>query len=194
MLDGQPPETLRPYDEKLAELHGLLTGRLSPSHPLASQHYLESGPPMWVLGTSAQSARWAARHGTGYCFSLHHAPEQDGPAIVREYRRQFVPSPEFAEPETIVVASMVCAPTRAEALARQQESGFVRVTVTGSPGDCAAGLAATAEHCGVDEVMILDLLPGHGAELSEKYRSVARLAGLVPRAASISSAAQTLPA
>jgi alkanesulfonate monooxygenase SsuD/methylene tetrahydromethanopterin reductase-like flavin-dependent oxidoreductase (luciferase family) len=184
MLDGRPPETTRPYDEKLAELHGLLTGRLSPAHPLAGKQYLESAPPMWVLGTSARTARWAARHGTGFCFSLHHASEQGGAAIMDEYRRHFVPSPELAEPEAIVVASMVCAPTRAEALARREENGFVKVTITGSPGDCAAGLAATADHCGVDEVMILDLLPGHGAELSEKYRSLAQLSGLVPRAAS----------
>ncbi|HEY0511792.1 MAG TPA: LLM class flavin-dependent oxidoreductase [Thermoanaerobaculia bacterium] len=185
MLDGRPPETMRPYDEKLADLHGLVTGRLSLAHPLAGQKtYLESGPPMWVLGTSVPTARWAARNGTGFCFSLHHAPEQGGAAIVDEYRQHFIPSPEFAEPEAIVVASMVCAPTRAEALARREENGFIKVTVTGSPGDCAAELAATAGRCGVDEVMILDLLPGHGAELSETYRSLARLAGLEPRVAS----------
>ncbi|HSS48089.1 MAG TPA: LLM class flavin-dependent oxidoreductase [Thermoanaerobaculia bacterium] len=194
MLDGRPLETLRPFDEKLAELHGLVTGRLSPSHPLAGQKFLEAGPPMWVLGTSARTARWAARHGTGYCFSLHHAPEQDAAAIMDEYRRHFVPSPEFEEPEAIVVASIVCAPTRAEALAQQHESGFVRVTVTGSPRDCVAGLAAIAGDCGVDEVMVLDLLPGHGAELSEKYRSLARLAGLTPRAASLPALPQSLPA
>lgn len=181
MLDGRPPETLRPYDEKLSELHGLLTGKLSPAHPLAAQKFLgESGPPLWVLGTSARTARWAGRHGTGFCFSLHHAPEQDAAAIVGEYRRCFVLSPEFEEPEAIAVASMVCGATRAEALARQEEKGFYQVTVTGSPADCINGLAATADRCGVDEVMILDLMPGHGAELSEKYRALARLAGLEP--------------
>lgn len=183
LLEGQPAEMVRPFDEKLAELHGLLTGRLDPGHPLAGEKLLDSGPPMWVLGTSARSARWAAGRGTGFCFSLHHAPEQDGTAVVNEYRRNFVPSPEFAEPEALVVVSMVCAATRAEASARIAERGFIDVSVTGSPEDCAAELGATAHRCGIDELMILDLLPGHGAELVDTYRSLAWHAGLAPRSA-----------
>jgi alkanesulfonate monooxygenase SsuD/methylene tetrahydromethanopterin reductase-like flavin-dependent oxidoreductase (luciferase family) len=181
LLDGRPPETLRPFDEKLSELHGLLTGRLRPEHPLAGQKALTSGPPLWVLGISAETARWAARQGTGFCFSLHHAPELDGAALVAEYRRHFVPSPEFEEPEAIVFASMVCAPTRAEALEIQSAHRFGKVTVTGPPAECAAALAATA---GVEEIMILDLLPARGAELSETYRTLAQSAGLAPRTAS----------
>jgi len=186
LLDGRPPETLRPYDEKLAELHGLLTGRLDPAHPLAGRTELEAAPPLWVLGTGAATARWAARHGTGYCCSLHHAPEKDGAALVGEYRRCFVPSPELAAPAAIVVAGLVCAPTRGEALAlQQQSSGLDKATVLGSPAECAAGLAATADRCGVDEVMILDLLPSHDdGLLSERYRQLAELAGLAPREAS----------
>jgi len=95
MLDCQPPETVRPLDEKLAELHGLLTGRLPPEHPLAGQKALEAGPPLWVLGTSEKTARWAARQGTGFCISLHHAPERDSAAVLAEHRRCFAPSPEF---------------------------------------------------------------------------------------------------
>lgn len=184
LLDGRPPERLRPFDEKLSELQGLLTGRLSPEHPLAGQKVLGEGPPLWVLGISAETARWAARQGTGFCFSLHHAPELDGAALVAEYRRCFVPSPEFEEPEAIVVASMVCAPTRAEALEIQRTHRFGEVTVAGPAAECAAALAATADRCGVDEIMILDLLPAQGAELSETYRTLAQFAGLEPRAAS----------
>jgi luciferase family oxidoreductase group 1 len=182
LLDGRTDEP-RPYDEKLAELHGLLTGRLAPGHPLAGQKLLDTGPPMWVLGTSARSARWAARHGTGFCFSLHHAPEQDAVAVLSEYRRRFVPSPEFAAPEAIVVISMVCAATRAEASARIAEKGFIDVSVTGSPEDCAAQLGELAGSCGIEEIMIFDLLPAHGPELVETYRSLAWQAGLAPRSA-----------
>lgn len=181
LLDGRPPETMRAYDEKLAELHGLLTGRLSPSHPLFGQKLLDASPPMWVLGSSERTARWAARHGTSFCFSLHHTPEQDAAAILDEYRRCFVPSPELDEPEAVVVVSMICAPTRAEALKRLRENSFVNVTVTGSPADCVAGMAAVAESCGVSEMMIFDLLPDHGAELSAIYGALARHAGLEPR-------------
>lgn len=181
MLDGRPGDGLRPFDEKLAELHGLLTGRFAADHPLAGQKLLDTAPPMWMLGTGLQSARWAAAHGTGFCFSLHHAPRQDVAAIVAEYRRHFVASPEFAAPEAIVVVSMVCAPTRADAAARIAENGFQEVSLTGSPSECADGLAAIAHRAGVDEVMILDLLPILGPQLGETYAALAHHAGLAPR-------------
>ena len=96
ILDGRPAETLRNHTEKLADLHGFVTGRLPAGHPLAGRLFLEPGPPMWVLGTGDETARWAGAHGTGFCFSLHHAPaDRDGPAVLAEYRRSFVPSPSF---------------------------------------------------------------------------------------------------
>ncbi len=181
LFDGRQPETLRPYDEKLADLHGYVTGRLAPADPLAGQMYLEGGPPMWLLGTSTASAEWAASHGTGFCFSLHHGRDKDGVAALREYRRQFVPSAEFAEPRAMVVASMLSAPTRDAALADQKEKGFDHVSLVGPPADCVAGLEEIAASYGVDEVMILDLQAGHIDEVSEKYGAIADLAGLAPR-------------
>lgn len=181
MLDGQPPETLRPYDEKLTELHGLVTARLSPEHPLAGQKMVEPGPPLWVLGASVETARWAGRHGTGFCFSLHHTPELDGAAIVDEYRRCFVPSPEFEVPEAIVVASVACAPTREEALETLRANRLSGATVAGPPADCHAELADIADRFGVGEVMLLVLLPVRGAELTDAYLALAELAGLEPR-------------
>jgi len=180
MLDGRPPETLRPYDEKLTELHGLLTGRLNPAHPLADKKAVDLGPPLWVLGTSAATARWAGRQGTGFCFSLHHSPEPDGAAIMDEYRRHFVPSPEFEAPEAIVVASLACGPTREEALETLRAHGLSGATVAGSPAECHAELAAIAARFGVEEVMILVLLPVRGTELTDAYLALAQLAGLAP--------------
>jgi luciferase family oxidoreductase group 1 len=180
MLDGRPPGTLRPYDERLTELHGLLTARLSPEHPLAGQKALELGPPLWVLGASVETARWAGRHGTGFCFSLHHTPDLDAAAILDEYRRHFVPSPEFEAPEAIVVASLACAPTREEALETLRAHGMSGATVVGPPAECHAELAAIADRCGVEEVMLLVLLPVRGPELTETYLTLAKLAGLVP--------------
>jgi luciferase family oxidoreductase group 1 len=181
ILDGRPPGTLRPYDEKLTELHGLLTARLSPEHPLAGHKTLEAGPPLWVLGTSLETARWAGRQGTGFCFSLHHAPGPDGAAIVDEYRRSFVPSPEFAAPQAIVVASLACAPTREEALETLRAHGLSGATVAGPAAECHAELAAIAERFGVEEVMILILLPVRGTELTDAYLALAQLAGMEPR-------------
>jgi luciferase family oxidoreductase group 1 len=183
LFDGRAAETLRPYDQKLDELHAFLTGRLPPAHPLADQLHLDAGPPMWLLGKSATSARWAARHGTGFCFSLHHGAAEDGVAVMAEYRRHFVPSPEFPQPQGIVVASMVCAATRAEARAEQEDQGLADVTLVGTPDDCVAGCADIAARHGVDEVMILDILPGPAGPRSERYARLAELAGLAPRTA-----------
>ncbi len=179
MLDGRPTDTLRSHAEKLADLHGFLTGRLPAGHPLAQKLPLEPGPPMWVLGTGAEAARWAGRHGTGFCFSLHHAPaERDGPAILDEYRHAFVPSPEFPEPAAIVMASMASGVAVAEAPALAP--GVVKTVIEGPVAECAAKLAEIARRFAVDEVMVL--LRSYGEWPAETCRALAEQAGLTPRA------------
>lgn len=156
------------HPERLAELHGLLTGRLPEEHPLRAHVPLAAaGPPMWVLGLGAGSARAAGRLGAGFCFSLHHAPEGlDGPAVIEEYRRAFLPSPEFPQPEAILVAGLTCASTEAEARrladAYLEESGASagrKPLLLGDPATCAGRLFELADRFGVGEVMVLDLLP-----------------------------------
>jgi luciferase family oxidoreductase group 1 len=181
MFDGRPPETLRPYDRKLDELHHLLTGRPPESLPAGVEPHLENGPPMWLLGASESSALWAARHGTGFCFSLHHGTTADGAAVIAAYYRHFVPSPEFAAPRAIVVASMVTAATRDLALAERESNGLGDVTVVDAPHNCVAAFESIADRHQVDEVMVLDLVPGHAILLQERYSHLAELAGLAPR-------------
>ena len=179
MLGGRPADALRSYYEKLADLHGFLTGRLPAGHPLAPKLPLEPGPPMWVLGTGAEAARWAGRHGTGFCFSLHHAPaERDGPAVLGEYRRAFVPSPEFPQPAAIVMASMASGPALGEAPA--PAPGVLKTVIEGPVAECAAKLAEIARRFAVDEVMVL--LRSYGEWPFETCRALAEEAGLTPRA------------
>ena len=97
VLDGRSFDALPDYRGKFADLHGFVTGRLPADHPLHGNPIglQTSGPPIWHLGVGMESARLAARFGTGFCFSLHHAPpEIDASAPIAEYRRQFQPSPE----------------------------------------------------------------------------------------------------
>ncbi|HEX3551763.1 MAG TPA: LLM class flavin-dependent oxidoreductase [Thermoanaerobaculia bacterium] len=179
MLDGRAVDSLRSYYEKLADLHGFLTGRLPAGHSLAQKLPLEPGPPMWVLGTGEEAARWAGRHGTGFCFSLHHAPaERDGPAILGEYRRAFVPSPEFAEPEAIVMVSMASGPAISDAPALAPD--VVRTVIEGPVAECVAKLGEIARRFAVDEVMVL--LRSYGEWPVETCRDLAEQAGLTPRA------------
>jgi luciferase family oxidoreductase group 1 len=180
VLDGRPAETLRNHTEKLADLHGFLTGRLPAGHPLAETLLLEPGPPMWVLGTGEEAARWAGGHGTGFCFSLHHAPaDRDGPAVLAEYRRAFVPSPEFPEPEAIVVVSIASGPAIAEA--PKYGENVVKTVLSGPIADCAARLPEIARRFAVDEIMVL--FRSYGESPYETCRSLAEHAGLTPRRA-----------
>jgi luciferase family oxidoreductase group 1 len=189
LLNGRPDDV--DYFEKLSELHGLLTGRLAENHPLYKRTLpLESGPPMWVLGGSLNSARWAARSGTGFCISLHHLPDSaTAPVLSEEYYRGFVASPEFEEPSLIVVVSMICAVSDRSArlfqnrsLQESSKAPLAKPTIMGSAENCAERLGAVARSCTVDEIMILDLLP---AELKQErqsmYQELARQMNLTPR-------------
>jgi len=180
ILDGRPAGTLRDHYEKLADLHGFLTGRLPAGHPLAEKLLLEPGPPMWVLGTGAEAARWAGAHGTGFCFSLHHAPrDRDGVAVLDEYRRAFAASPEFAQPAAIVVVSIASGPAIAEAPV--YEPNVVKPVLEGPIAECAAELPEIARRFAVDEIMVLFRSYGEGP--AETCRALAAHAGLTPRRA-----------
>jgi alkanesulfonate monooxygenase SsuD/methylene tetrahydromethanopterin reductase-like flavin-dependent oxidoreductase (luciferase family) len=177
LLDGCVADRRDQHLARLAELHGCLTGRLPTGHPLFGQDlHLEPGPPMWVLGVSEDTARWAGRHGTGFCFSLHHAPGgRDGRAVLDEYRRAFVPSPELAEPAALV---MVSVSWEADPPAERRSTNIL---IVGSAAEAAAGLEATARHCGVEEMMVLFLgVPGR-AGLIARYRALAGEVGLTRR-------------
>jgi luciferase family oxidoreductase group 1 len=181
------------FSQKLSDLHGLLTGRFLPDHPFYGRKpYFGSAPPMWVLGLSRESALWAANHGTGFCFSLHHAPvDVDGPMIVNEYRRNFTASPEFPEPAIIVVVSGACL-TREEVGSHALRSANLntgsrelqreaRHTLTGSPQQCVETLLYIGEKFNTNEVMILDLLGNQLEARIEMYRSIGQQFGLKPR-------------
>jgi luciferase family oxidoreductase group 1 len=196
LLDGRPAGTLRDHYEKLEDLHAYLTGRLPAEHPLHGRRLpLEPGPPLWVLGLSAETARWAGRHGAGFCFSLHHAqpdPERKAPAVLAEYRRSFVPSPEFPQPEAIVVASLNCAADPEAARAAEQSfaelrheaeaegSLVVQPNLAGTTADCAARLRELAESLAAEMMVLLPWPPELDRRIAVLHELAAEL-GLEPR-------------
>ena len=192
MLDGRPPLTRESFFEKLSHLHERLTGRLPEGHPLLGQNFFASpAPPLWLLGLSEQNARWAAEHGVGFCFSLHHAQEASrAPQVFEEYHRSFQPSPEFPEPATMLVVSGICAPTSEELLARERHPdgdsrGRLARTIRGTPPEFVAALERLARGHGVDEIMILDSLPARSPERLEMYELIAREIGLAQSRAAV---------
>jgi luciferase family oxidoreductase group 1 len=96
------------FPQQLAELMAYLTNR----HPLLPGHF--ESPELWLLGSSSQSAEWAAELGLPYTFADFINPE--GAAYTAWYRQYFRPSPYAAAPRTAVAVSVICADTDAEAM------------------------------------------------------------------------------
>ena len=182
LLEGRARGAGPEYAEKVRTLHGLVTGRRSPEDPLAAiEPYLEKGPPLWVLGLSEDSARLAASLGAGFCYSIHHGSRADGPGVMRHYRDSFVPSPEFPEPASLLVAPCLCAATELEAKSVEAMLGLpassTKEIIVGSAGYCADRFVEIAGEFSTTEVMIIDFQQGQDARL-EMYRLLGTELGL----------------
>ncbi len=84
--------------------------------------------PIWILGSSTDSARLAASFGLPYAFASHFAPQQLMQAL-QIYRADFKPSAQLKEPYTIACVNIVAATTSAEAklLATSLEKIFLGI-------------------------------------------------------------------
>lgn len=117
--------------ELIAELVAFAHDGFPEEHPFARIRVVPGGvsiPPIWILGSSGDSAEMAGRLGTGYAFAAHFSPTPAGPAI-RAYRESFVPSADFPEPRVILALSVICAGTAEEAreLSSSIEVHFQRI-------------------------------------------------------------------
>jgi len=91
------------FREQLEELLGYLANRASFASPEPA-----------LLGSSPQSAVWAAELALPYVFADFINP--GGAPMAAAYRRKFVPSERFVAPRVAVAAWVLCAPTDEEAL------------------------------------------------------------------------------
>jgi luciferase family oxidoreductase group 1 len=101
---------------QLYELLGYLDDTLPADHPFARLAALPGKPELpepWLLGSSAQSAIWAAELGLPYAFADFIAPYNSD--IVKDYRRRFEPSTHAEKPRVIVAVWAICAETDEEA-------------------------------------------------------------------------------
>src|ERR1700732_3898849 len=89
------------FPEQLAELLGLLEGDLPPEHPFRRLTALPGGPErpeVWLLGSSPQSAIWAAELGLPYSFADFINPA--GAPLGAHYRAEFKPGLRLPAPRT----------------------------------------------------------------------------------------------
>lgn len=203
------------FTDQLDELAAYLDGTLPTDHAFAAlQHSLPGGaarPALWMLGSSPDSAYWAAERGLPYCFADFINP--DGAHLAREYRRNFRPSAHLALPYVMATSWTIAAPTTEEAqrlaaparmmfahlfagklipvppveealawLAANPDGNRRRRSVIGTPAEVRRGLDEVAADYGADELMLVNILHGH-ADRRRSYELVAAEYGLAPAAA-----------
>lgn len=111
---GLDPER---FPAQVADLYGWVSGRLPPGHPFAdirASPDVESVPELWLLGSTTESASYAAHFGWRFSFAHFITPE-GGEAIVPTYRRHFRPSPLLGQAVASLGVSVTCAETNAAA-------------------------------------------------------------------------------
>jgi luciferase family oxidoreductase group 1 len=104
------------FPEQLAELLAFLEHRIPPDHPFARLSRLPGhphAPEPWLLGSSPQSAIWAAELGLPYAFADFINPQ--GAPIAADYRARFQDSHRLVAPHLAVAVWAICADTDEEA-------------------------------------------------------------------------------
>lgn len=195
------------FPEQLAELLALLEDDLPADHPFARLAALPGGPErpeVWLLGSSPQSAIWAAELGLPYSFADFINPR--GAELAQLYRDRFQPSARREAPWVAAAVSTIVAETDAEAerLASSARMAIAllhsgrltpvptvdkalaffaehdvpptgRRAVVGAPETVRSGLESVARAYGADELMLVTITHDHEA----RRRSYELAAGLV---------------
>ncbi len=125
---------------------------------------LHKAPPIWMLGSSPESAMLASRLGLPYNFALFINSKID-PQILDFYRSRFEPSGQLKTPRTCLTINVICADTATEAkrLSMSRDLLFARFA-SGRP-------SATVPT--VEEAEQYNFSPQERAFLDDKFRHAA---------------------
>ena len=202
------------FPEQLVELLGYLEDKLPAGHPfarLAALPGLPEKPEVWLLGSSPQSAIWAAELGLPYAFADFINPA--GARIAADYRARFADSERLPAPKLAVGVMAICADSdeEAERLAASGRMSFSllrqghlipvppvdkalryletrekrtggRRAVIGSPDTVRAGLEEVAGEYGAEELIVVTITHEHAAR-RRSYELIAEACGLTGAAA-----------
>lgn len=199
------------FPDMLDELLGYFEGTLPEDHAFAAlADTLPTGGGTvepWLLGSSPDSAMWAAERGLPYC--LADFINSDAAPLANLYRRNFRPSTRLAEPHLIVAAWAIAAENReaADHFANPSRMMFAalfqgqlipipsfdeaaewarnrppterrRRSILGDGNQVRSEIELLAAEYDADEVMLVNILPEHGPRV-DSYERVARAFGLV---------------
>jgi luciferase family oxidoreductase group 1 len=105
------------FPNQIADLIGFLDDRLPADHPFRHIRVSPAGdtrPELWLLGSSDQSAIYAAYFGCAFSYA-HFISETAGPQIIEIYRERFRPSERLAAPLGSIGVFVMCAESEEEA-------------------------------------------------------------------------------
>ena len=105
------------FPQQLADLVGYLGDGLSPGHPFAGVRAMPdpgSAPELWLLGSSDQSAVYAAALGCPFSYA-HFINDRGGAEVMRAYRDHFRPSRWANAPTGSAGVFVICADSETEA-------------------------------------------------------------------------------
>jgi len=127
---GPGAQSVNNFPYQVNDLLGFLNQSLPNDHPFHKVRTMpegESVPETWLLGSSDQSATFAAYFGLPFSFA-HFINDQGGDQVMAAYRQAFRSSSRYAEPQGSVGAFVLCADTDAEAdrLAKSRDLWRVR--------------------------------------------------------------------
>src|SRR5213082_2957547 len=89
------------FPNQIADLMGFLDNKMPADHPFARIRVMPTGetsPEVWLLGSSDQSAIFAAYFGCAFSFA-HFINDEGGPEIMDAYRQRFRPSERLTAPQ-----------------------------------------------------------------------------------------------
>lgn len=105
------------FPQQIADLLMYVRGEPAQGHPFAGIRAMPAGdtnPDIWLLGSSDQSAAYAAHFGCAFSFA-HFINDRGGPEVMAAYRQHFQQSPWLAAPRGSIGVFVLCAETEAQA-------------------------------------------------------------------------------
>ncbi|MCX7570933.1 LLM class flavin-dependent oxidoreductase [Tumebacillus sp. DT12] len=115
LREGEP--AANNFPQKLLSLIGFLQDEMPAGHPYANIAAMPTDvpfPELWLLGSSDQSAYYAAELGSAYSFAHFLVGGTNGIAAMRAYQDRFKPG-LIDKPESSLGIFVICADTDAEA-------------------------------------------------------------------------------
>lgn len=119
------------YPRQVLDVIGFMHDALEDDHPFAAikaQPLGPTSPEVWLLGSSADSATYAAHFGLPFSFA-HFINPQGGDQVMEAYRKHFRPSASCPAPDGTIGVFALCAETqeRADYLIKSRDLWLLRL-------------------------------------------------------------------